>query len=139
MPHCTLQGVVTEAVAALLVAAVPACATVVLVREQIDAAAAAARATIVLPELVAATAVVGAGCRVHALPAAARRARASRSEAHGGRLLGASAVRWCQRRRVVDRAIGKQEPAPPGSLLATCRDGRGCAGIGDRACCCGGE
>jgi len=84
MPHCTLQGVVTETVAALLVAAVPACAAVVLVGEQVDAAATAARATIVLADLVAAAAVVGAGDRVHALPAAARRAWAARSEAHGG-------------------------------------------------------
>jgi len=57
---------------------------VVLVGEQVDAAAAAAGAPVVLADLVAAAAVVGAGDRVHALPAAARRAWAARSEAHGG-------------------------------------------------------
>jgi hypothetical protein len=80
----SLKGVVTEAVAAFLAALVPARAAVVLVGEQVDAAAAAARAPIVLADLVAAAAVVGAGDRVHALPAAARRAWAARSEAHGG-------------------------------------------------------
>ena len=80
----TLQGVVTEAVVAFLIALVPARTAVVPVGEQVDAAPAAARAAVQLADLVAAAAVVGAASRVHALPAAARRARAARSEAHGG-------------------------------------------------------
>jgi hypothetical protein len=82
---------------------------------------------IVLADLVAAAAVVGASYRVHALPAAARRARAPRSEAHGGRLLGTGVRR--------QRRVSKQETAPPG--MAACSHGG--AGISDLGNSCGSE
>jgi hypothetical protein len=79
---------VAEAVGALVVALVEALAAVVHVGERIDAAPAAANATM-LADLVAASAVIHAGHRVHALPVAARRPGAARRQAHGGRFLGA--------------------------------------------------
>ena len=86
-------------------ALVPARVAVVPVREQVDAAPAAARTAVELAYLVAAAAVVRAGHGVDALAAAARRPWAPPLEADGGRFLGA----------VVDgQGVGCQEPAPPG-------------------------
>ena len=86
------NGVVAEAVCALVAALVGAAAAVVPVGQQVHAPPAAA-APPVLARLVAAAAVFTAGAGVHAPPAAARRAGAPRREADGGgRLLGAAVV-----------------------------------------------
>lgn len=102
--------VIAEAVATLRVALIEAFAAVILVIEQVDAAAATARAA-VLADLVAAAAVVVTGDRVHTLATTARRPRAPRREAHSGRFLGA-VVRW--QRRAVHCAVGNKKAASPG-------------------------